>query len=104
MQDSIACLSALTDRLHDSLEDDELRTAGQLLDRIQLPLSPGDIEALVSLLDFGGDSAKGLSWTVVHLLEADSAWPRWDLITDIDHEWVEVLVARIRNGDAPQQR
>lgn len=98
-QDSISRILEVTTQLDDTLDENHLIAVQQLVGRISQPLSRADIEALMSLMPHEGDSAYGLNWAVLHTIEAASIWPLWDLLRDIDHQWVEVFIARIRNGD-----
>ncbi|WP_030148681.1 hypothetical protein [Mycetocola saprophilus] len=98
-QDPIDRLHALAPRLDDSLEQLQLNEARALVAQIEQPLSREDIDALLELLPAEGDTAHGLNWDILHLIEAAPLWPVWELLSDIDHGWVEVFIARIRNGD-----
>lgn len=98
-QDAISRILSVTTTLDDALDEDQLTAVQDLIALIEQPLSRADIETLVSLLPSGGDSAHGLNWAVLHTIEAAPLWPLWDVLADIEHEWVEVLIARIRNGD-----
>ncbi len=98
-QDPISRILEVTPRLDDALDEGHINAVEELINLIDQPLSRVDVEALLSLLPREGDTAYGLSWTVLHIIEAASIWPLWDLLSDVDHEWVEVFIARIRNGD-----
>lgn len=98
-QDAISRILSVTTTLDDALDEDQVTAVQDLIVLITQPLSRDDIEALMSLLPYAGDTAHGLSWAVLHTIEAAPIWPLWDVLADIEHEWVEVLIARIRNGD-----
>ena len=50
LQDSIARLLAIAPKLDDDLDEEQLDSAGELLEAITQPLSPEDVRALISLL------------------------------------------------------
>jgi len=99
MQNAVHDLLALTPTLHDEVDFSVIERATPILDRLAAPLSAADIEALMSLLPANGDTAFGLNWTILHAIESSPAWPCWDLLAkSLDHEWHELLLARLKNG------
>jgi len=69
-----------------------------LLDAVTHPVSPTEIQALLSLLPADGDPAQGLNWTILHIIEAAPSWPIWDFLRDDKHEWIETFRFRLKNG------
>ena len=99
---AVAQLLDLAPQLTDELEQEQLDAATRLLDELQHPLSPEEIEALISLLPASGDTAFGLSWTILHAIEASPAWPIWRLLQEPDHEWQHIFRHRLKNaGETP---
>ncbi|MGH7018265.1 MAG: hypothetical protein ACREEY_00190 [Brevundimonas sp.] len=99
MQTAVRDLLALTPTLHDTVDFSVIELATPILDRLAVPLSAADIEALLSILPANGDTAFGLNWTILHAIESSPLWPRWDLLEEsLDNEWRELLLARLKNG------
>lgn len=98
MQDVVRQLARLAPTLTDDLDEERLKTAGELLDQLVQPLAEDDIKALLSLLPSSGDTAHGLNWTILHAVEAAPSWPLWSALTDSDNEWTALLLIRLKNG------
>jgi hypothetical protein len=102
IQPIVAQLLDLTPQLTDDLDQERLEAATHLMDELRHPLSADDIEALIGLLPENGDTACGLSWTVVHAIEASPEWPIRRLIQDSGHEWLRIFRLRLENaGEMP---
>jgi hypothetical protein len=97
MQDAVRQLVAIAPTLDDSLDEDPLKAAADLLDQLLQPLSEDDVRALLSLLPPSGDTAFGLNWTILHRIEAAPSWPIWTALTDTDNEWTAMFLTRLKN-------
>jgi hypothetical protein len=98
MQQAISGLLSIAPKLTTDMGPSKMDEAVALLDALTHPLAPDDIAALTSLLPADGDDACGLNWTVLHAVEASPDWPRWELLTDTAHEWVEIFLIRLTNA------
>ena len=98
MQDAVRQLVAIAPTLDDSLDEDPLKAAADLLDQLLQPFSEDDVRALLSLLPPSGDTAFGLNWTILHRIEAAPSWPIWTALTDTDNEWTAMFLTRLENG------
>ena len=98
MQDAVRQLVAIAPTLDDSLDEDPLKAAADLLDQLLQPLSEDDVRALLSLLPPSGDTAFGLNWTILHRIEAAPSWPIWTALADTDNEWTAMFLTRLKNG------
>ena len=98
MQEAVTRLVAITPQLTDDLDAASLEVATGLLDRLVLPLSEEEVQALLSVLPANGDTAFGLNWTILHSIEAAPSWPIWAALKEQSHEWVRVFLIRLKNA------
>jgi hypothetical protein len=98
MQDAVRQLVTVAPMLTDSLDEDPINVAADLLDHLVRPLSEADVRALLSLLPPSGDTAFGLNWVILHAIEAAPSWPIWTALTDTNNEWTALLLARLERG------
>jgi hypothetical protein len=63
-----------------------------------LPTPPMEEETRALVPLFGNDSFFGLAWSLLHLIEADPAWPYWDELTDLSNPWRARLYRRLVNA------
>jgi hypothetical protein len=61
---------------------------------IQLPVNSDEARALCML--FGDDDCFGLAWTLLHIIETASDWPRPKDLEGLHGEWIDRLAARSR--------
>jgi hypothetical protein len=98
MQDAVTRLVAITPQLTDSLDQASLEVVEGLLNQLVSPLSDQEILALLSVLPANGDTAFGLNWTILHLIEAAPSWPIWAALKEQSHEWIRILLLRLENA------
>lgn len=97
MQQAVRDLLELTSELSER-DFSVIEKAVPILDRLTLPISEEDVRGLISVLPADGDTTAELNWTVLHAIEASSAWPIWYLLADPEHEWVQIFLIRLRNA------
>jgi hypothetical protein len=98
VQDAVRGLLVISNTLSDDLSVEQLYAATKRLEALVLPLSEDDVRTLLSLLPWGGDTAFGLNWTVLHAIEAAPCWPLWDMLPNEHGEWTRILRLRLANG------
>lgn len=60
--------------------------------KVQTPITDEEACALVKL--FGPDDCFGLSWTLLHLIEAAPGWPVEGAFDGLEGEWIDRLRER----------
>ncbi|TGP57206.1 hypothetical protein EN873_03690 [bacterium M00.F.Ca.ET.230.01.1.1] len=104
-QDAIRAIRAIAPSLVEQLDPRQYEAIERLLSSVVLPLSEDDVRELVSLLPADGDTAYGLNWTILHLIEAAPGWPHWEALQFQQGEWIDVLMRRLANaGISPPAR
>lgn len=67
-----------------------------LLDAIRLePPSPDEIKVLCRLFPGDGESAYGVAWTLVHIIEAGASWPDASHLALVQPDWRTILEDRL---------
>ena len=95
----------MTPTVSEQLDLQQMEAIEKLLFSVVLPLSQDDARELVSLLPADGDTAYGLNWTILHLIEAAPGWPHWETLQSQQGEWIDRLVHRLANtGVSPPPR
>lgn len=71
----------------------------ELLDEIRLQAPTGEeIAALITLFPPDHDPHNGLSFTLVHGIEACPEWPVWPLLEAHTGWWIDLLGIRLKNA------
>ena len=97
-QDAVTAILDITPTLVEQLDLPQIEAIEKLLSSLVLPLSLDDVRALVSLLPANGDTAYGLNWSILHLVEAAPGWPHWEALQFQQGEWIDTLVRRLANA------
>lgn len=98
MQQAVRDLVALGTVLTDDMPYETLVAAQELVGQLDSPLNEDDIRALMTVLPADGDTTMGIVWPILHAIEASPAWPIWDVLVDMDHEWISIFVIRLANA------
>lgn len=105
VQDAVRAILDITPTLVEQLDLPQFEAVEKLLSSLVLPLSRDDVRALVSLLPADGDTAYGLNWSILHLVEAAPGWPHWEVLQFQKGEWIDRLIHRLANaGVSPPPR
>ena len=98
VQKAVRELCAISAKLTDNLDAEQLAAATKRIDALVQPLGSDDIRVLMSLLPQDADTAFGLNWSLLHAVEAAPDWPLWDTLEDERSEWVRIFRLRLANG------
>lgn len=98
MQKAVCDLCGIAPKLTDDLSVEQINAAQRCIEALVPPLSADDISALISVLPANGDTAYGLNWSILHMIEAAPDWPVWDMLRDSENDWVISFRQRLANG------
>ena len=80
----------------ESHEAEAIDRAGDLLDRIERPVTDEEAMALVS--GFGPDDCYGLAWSLLHLIETAPGAMTAEYSGDSENIWVQELRRRVEHA------
>jgi hypothetical protein len=84
--------------LTDNLDAEQITDVQRSIETMARPLSADDISALISALSAAGDTAFGLNWSILNLVETAPEWPLWDMLRDEGNDWVHCFRQRLANA------
>ncbi len=79
----------------ETISDDLLLSYEKLISSLEKPVSDEEARTLCAV--FGVDSAYGLAWALVHLIESAPGWPLIECLAG-DGEWITMLRERAERG------
>jgi len=84
--------------LTDNLDAEQITDAQRCIEAMAPPLSADDISALISVLSAADDTALGLNWSILNLVETAPEWPLWDMLLDEGNDWLHRFRQRLANA------